>query len=152
MKRTIVALFAVLAAFAIYAINQAYNYTYRILGIRLKSIGNNNVSASIEIAIFNPSPISAAVTAYQFDMYINGIYTTTVYGNGPYHLRENSETPIDINFSLQNIPNLAALIGPSILINKETLIRFSGPVEINMFGITKSINIDIEKPLSWYLQ
>ena len=151
MKREITGLLLVIAGFTAYSLWQLYNYTYRLISFKFNAVANDSLSGTIKIAIYNPSPIHANVLSYQFEIYVNGIYTTTLHGNGPYTLKEKAETIIDINFSVRNIPNLAALIGPSIIINKKTMIRFKGPVRIQMFGITKQMNIDIDKPLSWYL-
>jgi LEA14-like dessication related protein len=151
MKRELIALAVVLLAFLAYSVKKAFDYTWSIRKLKFFKFQSREISGIIEIDIYNPAPIGATVREYHLDLFVNGIFVTTLHGLGPYKLIENQSTTIDINFSLFNLPNLAALVGPSIVINKATNIKFSGPIVIQMAGITTNVNFTFERPLSYYL-
>jgi LEA14-like dessication related protein len=49
-----------------------YNYKYRILGVTIKKASLKEVELQIDIEVINDSAITATLSSYYFDIYLNG--------------------------------------------------------------------------------
>jgi LEA14-like dessication related protein len=77
MKKVFIAIGAIGLGYGIYQyyVTQGailYNYKYRILGVTIKKASLKEVELQIDIEVINDSAISATLTSYYFDIYLNG--------------------------------------------------------------------------------
>lgn len=49
-----------------------YNYKYRIIGVTIKKASTKEVELQIDVEVINDSAITATLTSYYFDIYLNG--------------------------------------------------------------------------------
>jgi hypothetical protein len=77
MKKVFIAIGAIGLGYGIYQyyVTQGailYNYKYRILGVTIKKASLKEVELQIDIEVINDSAITATLTSYYFDIYLNG--------------------------------------------------------------------------------
>lgn len=77
MKKAFIAIGAIGLGYGIYQyyVTQGailYNYKYRILGVTIKKASVKEVELQIDIEVINDSAITATLTSYYFDIYLNG--------------------------------------------------------------------------------
>jgi LEA14-like dessication related protein len=77
MKKVFIAIGAIGLGYGIYQyyLTQGailYNYKYRILGVTIKKASLKEVELQIDVEVINDSAISATLSSYYFDIYLNG--------------------------------------------------------------------------------
>jgi LEA14-like dessication related protein len=77
MKKLFIAIGAIGLGYGIYQyyVTQGailYNYKYRILGVTIKKASLKEVELQIDIEVINDSAITATLSSYYFDIYLNG--------------------------------------------------------------------------------
>jgi LEA14-like dessication related protein len=77
MKKVFIAIGAIGLGYGIYQyyVTQGailYNYKYRILGVTIKKASLKEVELQIDIEVINDSAITATLSSYYFDIYLNG--------------------------------------------------------------------------------
>jgi LEA14-like dessication related protein len=77
MKKVFIAIGAIGLGYGIYQYYMTqgailYNYKYRIIGVTIKKASLKEVELQIDIEVINDSAISATLSSYYFDIYLNG--------------------------------------------------------------------------------
>ena len=77
MRKVFIAIGAVGLGYGIYQyyLTQGailYNYKYRIIGVSIKKASTKEVELQIDVEVINESAISATLTSYYFDIFLNG--------------------------------------------------------------------------------
>jgi LEA14-like dessication related protein len=77
MKKVFIAIGAIGLGYGIYQyyLTQGailYNYKYKILGVIIKKVTTKEVELQIDVEVVNDSAISATLTNYYFDIFLNG--------------------------------------------------------------------------------
>jgi LEA14-like dessication related protein len=77
MKKVFIAIGAIGLGYGIYQyyLTQGailYNYNYKIIGVIVKKVTTKEVEIQIDVEVVNDSAISATLTNYYFDIYLNG--------------------------------------------------------------------------------
>jgi len=77
MKKVFIAIGAIGLGYGIYQyyLTQGailYNYKYRVLGVIIKKVTPQEVELQIDVEVVNDSAISATLTNYYFDIFLNG--------------------------------------------------------------------------------
>jgi LEA14-like dessication related protein len=77
MKKVFIAIGAIGLGYGIYQyyLTQGailYNYQYKVVGIIVKKVTPTEVEIQIDVEVINDSAISATLTNYYFDIYLNG--------------------------------------------------------------------------------
>ena len=77
MKKVFIAIGAIGLGYGIYQyyLTQGailYNYKYKILGVIVKKVTPQEVELQIDVEVTNDSAISATLTNYYFDIFLNG--------------------------------------------------------------------------------
>lgn len=77
MKKVFIAIGAIGLGYGIYQYYMTqgailYNYKYRIIGVTIKKASLKEVELQIDVEVINDSAISATLSSYYFDIYLNG--------------------------------------------------------------------------------
>lgn len=77
MKKVFIAIGAIGLGYGIYQYYMTqgailYNYNYRIIGVTIKKASLKEVELQIDVEVINDSAISATLSSYYFDIYLNG--------------------------------------------------------------------------------
>jgi LEA14-like dessication related protein len=77
MRKVFIAIGAVGLGYGIYQyyLTQGailYNYKYRIIGVSIKKATTKEVELQIDVEVINESAITATLTSYYFDIFLNG--------------------------------------------------------------------------------
>ena len=77
MKKVFIAIGAIGLGYGIYQYYMTqgailYNYKYKILGVTITKINLKEVELQIDVEVINDSAISATLSSYYFDIYLNG--------------------------------------------------------------------------------
>jgi LEA14-like dessication related protein len=77
MKKVFIAIGAIGLGYGIYQYYMTqgailYNYKYRIIGVTIKKASLKEVELQIDVEVINDSEISATLSSYYFDIYLNG--------------------------------------------------------------------------------
>jgi LEA14-like dessication related protein len=77
MKKVFIAIGAIGLGYGIYQyyLTQGtilYNYQYKVVGVIVKKVTPTEVEIQIDVEVINDSAISATLTNYYFDIYLNG--------------------------------------------------------------------------------
>ena len=78
MKKVFIAIGAIGLGYGIYQyyLTQGailYNYKYKILGVIIKKVTTKEVELQIDVEVVNDSAISATLTNYYFDIFLNEV-------------------------------------------------------------------------------
>jgi LEA14-like dessication related protein len=76
MKKVFIAIGAIGLGYGIYQYYMTqgailYNYKYRIIGVTIKKASLKEVELQIDVEVINDSAISATLSSYYFDIYLN---------------------------------------------------------------------------------
>lgn len=77
MKKVFIAIGAIGLGYGIYQYYMTqgailYNYKYKIMGVTITKINLKEVELQIDVEVINDSAISATLSSYYFDIYLNG--------------------------------------------------------------------------------
>ena len=77
MKKVFIAIGALGLGYGIYQYYMTqgailYNYKYKIMGVTITKINLKEVELQIDVEVINDSAISATLSSYYFDIYLNG--------------------------------------------------------------------------------
>jgi LEA14-like dessication related protein len=77
MKKVFIAIGAIGLGYGIYQYYMTqgailYNYKYSIKGVTIKKVSLKEVELQIDVEVINDSAISATLSSYYFDIYLNG--------------------------------------------------------------------------------
>ncbi len=77
MKKVFIAIGAIGLGYGVYRYYMTqgeilYKYKYAILGVTIKKLSLQGVELEIDVEVINDSAISATLTSYYFDIYLNG--------------------------------------------------------------------------------
>jgi LEA14-like dessication related protein len=77
MKKVFIAIGAIGLGYGIYQYYMTqgailYNYKYQIAGVTITKVNLKEVELKIDVEVINDSAISATLTSYNFDIYLNG--------------------------------------------------------------------------------
>ena len=77
MKKVFIAIGAIGLGYGIYQYYMTqgailYNYKYKIIGVTIKKASLKEVELQIDVEVINDSAISATLSSYYFDIYLNG--------------------------------------------------------------------------------
>ena len=83
MKKVFIAIGAIGLGYGIYQYYMTqgailYNYKYKIMGVTITKINLKEVELQIDVEVINDSAISATLSSYYFDIYLNGVKVAVV--------------------------------------------------------------------------
>jgi LEA14-like dessication related protein len=83
MKKVFIAIGAIGLGYGIYQYYMTqgailYNYKYKIDGVTIKKVNLKVVELEIDVEVINDSAISATLSSYYFDIYLNGVKVAVI--------------------------------------------------------------------------
>ena len=150
------AIFLIVGAIIIYAFIQyrkLMQYTIKFKNLNFTNLTLGSVSGTMQLDFYNPSALAATLSNYNFDLFVNNQFITTINGNGPFNILPKSTTTLDLDFSVNNVIALGTFLAKAFTANTEPTIQFKGAAVLKLrSGNTKTIPVNLKKPLSYFTE
>lgn len=144
------------AAFLFYRkqIGALMDYSYKIIGLKIKTVSKTNITFELKTRFFNKSLIEATVKEIYLDVFIEGVKSGYVTESKPFLIPSKGSSDIDLIFSFnpQLILKQVVSISLSGIKRKDILVNFEGYAKIGSgYLITTTLPIKFSESVKSYL-
>ena len=139
-------------------VRKVLNYTLRYIGMRDVKISTSGVSVNFLYEYENKANIDVTLAEQEYEIYINGVYYTTLKNKAPQTLYGGKKSMIAVNMTLNYKEigsklktNYLSLVASPQNIKILTKMKWKVKYGILKLPITYDYEVTLKEIISWYL-